>query len=81
MIPSHLGLINVDLELATKLSGANLKQSKQNFIAVHSMFSRGLNDIDDEDYDVMLIDCPPNFNIVTKTAIVASNSYFGSRST
>ena len=24
-------------------------------------------------YDVVLIDCPPNFNIVTKTAIVASD--------
>ena len=74
LIPSHLGLINVDLELATKLSGANLRQSKQNFIAVHSMFSRGLKDIKEEDYDVMLIDCPPNFNIVTKTAIIASSN-------
>ena len=73
LIPSHLGLINVDLELATKLGGANLSQAKRNFLSVHSMLSSGLEEIDDGQYDVVLIDCPPNFNIVTKTAIVASN--------
>ena len=73
LIPSHLGLINVDLELATKLGGANLTQAKRNFLSVHSMLYRGLNEIDADKYDVVLIDCPPNFNIVTKTAIIASN--------
>ena len=29
--------------------------------------------MDGDKYDIVLIDCPPNFNIVTKTAIVASN--------
>ncbi len=73
LIPSHLGLINVDLELATKLGGANLTQAKRNFLSVHSMLSRGLDEVDADKYDVALIDCPPNFNIVTKTAIIASN--------
>lgn len=71
LISSHLGLINVDLELATKLGGASLEQAKKNFIAVHRRLAEGLASIDD-DYDLVLIDCPPNFNIVTKTAIVAS---------
>jgi chromosome partitioning protein len=71
LICSHLGLINVDLELATKLGGASLEQAKKNFIAVHRRLSDGLSDLDGE-YDLVLIDCPPNFNIVTKTAIVAS---------
>ena len=73
LIASHLGLINVDLELATKLGGANLTQSKRNFLAVHSMLSAELSEIDDDLYDLVLIDCPPNFNIVTKTAIIASD--------
>ncbi len=74
IIYSHLGLINVDLELATKLGGANLAQAKKNFISVHKRLSEGLAEIAAlEKYDVVLIDCPPNFNIVTKTAIVASN--------
>ena len=73
LIASHLGLINVDLELATKLGGANLTQAKRHFLSVHSMLAKGLTEIDSERYDVVLIDCPPNFNIVTKTAIIASD--------
>lgn len=71
LISSHLGLINVDLELATKLGGASLEQAKKNFISVHRRLADGLQNIG-SDYDLILIDCPPNFNIVTKTAIVAS---------
>jgi chromosome partitioning protein len=74
LIYSHLGLINVDLELATKLAGANIGQAKRNFISVHRRLVDGIdNDLADMKYDLILIDCPPNFNIVTKTAIIASD--------
>lgn len=75
MICSHLGLINVDLELATKLGGVNLTQAKKNFISVHRRLADGMDDATllERGYDVVLIDCPPNFNIVTKTAIIASD--------
>jgi chromosome partitioning protein len=73
MICSHLGLINVDLELATKLGGASLAQAKKNFIRIHRRLADGLGALDEKKYDVLLIDCPPNFNIVTKTAIIASD--------
>lgn len=74
VIYSHLGLINVDLELATQLGGANLIQSKKNFISIHKRLADGLDELSlSHDYDVVLIDCPPNFNIVTKTAIIASD--------
>lgn len=72
-IYSHLGLINVDLELATSLGGATLAQAKKNFIAVHRRLTDGLKELADKSYDLVLIDCPPNFNIVTKTAIIASD--------
>lgn len=72
LIPSHLGLINVDLELATELGGANLRQSKRNFLRVHRRLLDSLGPLSQE-FDLVLIDCPPNFNIVTKTAIVASD--------
>lgn len=74
VIYSHLGLINVDLELATKLAGANLAQAKKNFITVHKRLADGLATVEAEGkYDLVLVDCPPNFNIVTKTAIIASD--------
>lgn len=73
LISSHLGLINVDLELATLLAGANMKQSKKNFLKVHRRLADGIADLPTDAYDIILIDCPPNFNIVTKTAIVASD--------
>jgi chromosome partitioning protein len=71
-IYSHLGLINVDLELATGLGGGTLAQVKKNFTAVHRRLTIGLADFKPDEYDLVLIDCPPNFNIVTKTAIIAS---------
>jgi chromosome partitioning protein len=73
IIYSHLGLINVDLDLATKLGAPNLSQAKRNFISVHKRLYDGLAAIQDREYDLILIDCPPNFNIVTKTAIIASD--------
>lgn len=72
LISSHLGLINVDLELATELGGANMKQSKTNFIKVHTRLIDGLKALDQDYYDIVLMDCPPNFNITTKNAILAS---------
>ena len=72
-IYSHLGLINVDLELATKLGGATLAQAKKNFTTIHRRLADGLHELSGVEYDLVLIDCPPNFNIVTKTAIIASS--------
>ena len=74
LIVSHLGLINVDLELATQLGGATLSLAKQAYLKVHSQLRRALQDLENQDYDLILIDCPPNFNIVTKNAIAASDS-------
>jgi chromosome partitioning protein len=73
LIASHLGLINVDLELATQLGGASLQQSKKNYLKVHRRLADGLAQVSERKYDVVLIDCPPNFNITTKNAIVASD--------
>ncbi len=72
IISSHLGLINVDLELAALLSGITMTQSKKNYIKVHGKLRSAIQTIGKE-YDLVLIDCPPNFNIVTKNALIASD--------
>ena len=72
VVCSHLALINVDLELATRLIGGTERDLRNNYLRMHSRLRQGLESLDDA-YDFVLIDCPPNFNIVTKTAIAASD--------
>ena len=50
-----------------------MQQAKRNYIKVHGKLRAAIADLaETSDYDIVLIDCPPNFNIVTKNAIVAS---------
>lgn len=73
LISSHLGLIDIDLELAARLGGTTtLDGSKRKFLDLHSCLRRALEEDHFNKYDLVLIDCAPNFGLVTKTAIVAS---------
>jgi chromosome partitioning protein len=72
LICSHLALINVDLELATRLIGGTERDLRNNYLRVHSRLQQGLASLKEGEYDYVLIDCPPNFNIVTKTGRVTS---------
>ncbi len=72
LIASDLGLINVDLDLATELTGGTPAKQRKSYLKVHRYIKGALQHINHDSYDIALIDCPPNFNIVTKNAIVAS---------
>ncbi len=74
IISSHLGLIDVDMELAVGLSGSTPKQHKINFLKTYSYIRKALSRLNKK-YDYVIFDCPPNFNIVTKNAIIASDYY------
>ncbi|MEA5552059.1 AAA family ATPase [Anabaena cylindrica UHCC 0172] len=73
LIASHLELINIDMKLAGILAGGiDRHEQAERYFNCFSSISKGLEKLQ-SNYDFVLIDCPPNFNIVTKTSIAASN--------
>ena len=75
LIPSDIGLLDVDLHLAPMLytmDGDKTAIAKR-FVFLHEVLRGQIHSPVMEKFDAVLVDCPPNFNIVTKTAIVASD--------
>jgi chromosome partitioning protein len=72
LVPSHLGLIDIDLDLAAYVGGSQFNISTAGYLWVHRLLADALADAAFERYDVIVIDCAPNFNMVTRTAVVAS---------
>ena len=68
LLPSHLDLLPVDLNLAAKW-GAQSSEAKM------LLRDRLLPVISEREYDFVLIDCPPNLNLVTQNALMLSDSY------
>jgi chromosome partitioning protein len=68
LLPSHLDLLPVDLELAAKW-GAQSSEAKM-------IIKDKLGPvIQERGYDFVVIDCPPNLNLVTQNALMLSDSY------
>ena len=61
LIPSHLDLFTIDLDMA----GATARETK---------LRKALHDVQD-DYDVVICDCPPNLTIPTQNALAASGFF------
>ncbi|MCL7746831.1 ParA family protein [Halalkalibacter alkaliphilus] len=74
LICSHLELINVDMELSSRLGGNTDRTIRSNYLRVMSRLKTKLDENKGE-YDAVIIDCPPNFNLVTQNAMVASDFY------
>ena len=74
LAPSHLDLLDVDMELANHIASVNEDKRRRRYVNVLSALRRQLWPLAKErKVDLVLLDCPPNFNIVTQTAIVASH--------
>lgn len=72
LLASHLGLIDVDLDFAADLGGSRFQHGSPRYLALHRALAVALADPAFAGYDVVLIDCAPNFTMVTRTGIVAS---------
>jgi chromosome partitioning protein len=73
LIASHLGLVDVDLDFAAELGGSRFQQGSPRYLELHRALADALLEPTFAEYDLVLIDCPPNFTMVTRTAIVASD--------
>lgn len=72
LVPSHLGLIDMDLDLAAYVGGSEFSISAGGYLWVHRLLADALDAPEFDCYDLVVIDCAPNFNMVTRTAVVAS---------
>lgn len=75
LIPSHLDLFSISMEIAEKLRGENERSLSKNKVAYLFLLKNGLKELE-EKYDYVFIDCQPSFEIFTRNAIVASDYYF-----
>jgi chromosome partitioning protein len=73
LVPSHLGLIDIDLDLAAYVGGSRFEISGSGYLWAHRLLADALAEPDFAEYDVVLMDCAPNFNMITRTAVVASD--------
>ncbi|SCL20556.1 chromosome partitioning protein [Micromonospora rhizosphaerae] len=71
LIASHLGLSDIDLALARGVASG--EEYDAALFRVRGALAQALHDHALYPYDMVLIDCPPNFNVVTQSAIIASD--------
>ena len=74
LISSHLELINIDVELAGMATGSTRELLAINSLRIYTYLRNELAKMK-YDYDLVLIDCPPNFYVMVKNAILASDCY------
>lgn len=68
LLPSHLALVQIDIQLAAKTTVGESVFSSQ------AIIRQALEQVQDQ-YDYIIFDCPPNFNLVTQNGLFASDGY------
>lgn len=76
LISSHIDLFKIEIELAQKLvskSGGKRGQAR-NKLEVLYVLAKELNAVYRQ-FDVVILDCPPSFEMLTQSAVIASDYY------
>lgn len=75
ILPSHQELVLVDMRLAKERKSGTSHQEETKFeLDKLSIIHKALAQVKD-DYDYVILDCPPNINLVTQNSFFASQSY------
>ena len=74
LLSSHLSLADMDMKLSSICSGSNFSLVAGNSLRMYNYLNTGLEELK-SDYDLVLIDCSPNFNALVRNAAVASDYY------
>jgi chromosome partitioning protein len=75
LIPSDVVLLGIDLDLMLKTASSNdLSVVASHYVKQRTILRNSLEPFQ-ENYDYILIDCPPNLYLVTQNALAASDYY------
>ena len=74
LISSHLELIDTDIELVESIASAKSEIFAKKFLKCYNQLRIALAKVRDN-YDLVMLDCPPNFYALVKNAITASDYY------
>ena len=74
LICSSLEMTDIDMKLASKCNGTDYSLLSGNSLRMFNYLRTGISELGAE-YDLVLIDCPPNCNASVRNALVASDSY------
>jgi len=76
VLPSHHELVLVDMRLARERKSGTTHQEETQFeLDKLSIIHKAIQQVALE-YDYVILDCPPNINLVTQNAFFASEAYF-----
>lgn len=75
LVPSDVELLGIDLDLQASSTGfTRLEDAALQHIDKRCILRNALQSVSD-DYDYILIDCPPNLYLVTQNALAVSEAY------
>ncbi|MDO6636027.1 AAA family ATPase [Pseudoalteromonas carrageenovora] len=75
ILPSHSDLVLVDMRLARERKSGTTHQEETKFeLDKVSIIHEAIKQVED-DYDYIVLDCPPNINLVTQNSFFASQHY------